>query len=332
MKVEYIYRSPSDAVSIEKCFDSIINNISEREGYIISKSFLKKFKFWPVGLLYNIIRYSLKSRQKKIFHITGDIQYVACLMNSDNTILTIHDLVGLHNPEMSKCFRIILYYLWYYFPLKRLKYICCISEFTKRDLIEHFPFAKDKITVIPSPVSDIFGHFPKDFNAIRPRILHVGTRSNKNLERVIQALNGIPCCLSIVGVLSEKQKELLIVNNIDAKVSSNLSDEEMIKEYQSADIISFPSLFEGFGLPVIEGQVVGRPVLTSILEPMRTVAGPNSILVDPESVDSIRNGFLTIINDKEKRDLCVESGLVNAKKFTTNFVVDEYCKIYNKML
>lgn len=329
--ISYIFRAPTNEKSIERVFAPIIKSL-QLKGVSVEYCYAKSSCIWPFAMLCNLVYYAIKSNQNRICHITGDVQYVACLMRPKNTILTIHDCVSLHNPETPKWFKFVLYYLWYKIPIRRLKYITCISEETKRDLISFFPWAENKIVVIPNAEGEEFRFSQNQFNADCPRILHIGTRNNKNLERVIQALEGINCKLIIIGIMSETQRDLLKKHDINYENRYHISDSEIVLEYQKADIISFPSLFEGFGMPVIEGQTVGRPVVTSNIEPMRTIAGPNSILVDPESIESIRNGFLTVINDKEKRDLCVESGLVNSKRFTTSYVVDEYCKIYKKMI
>ena len=78
----------------------------------------------------------------------------------------------------------------------------------------------------------------------------------------------------------------------------NLTHEEIVSEDRKADIINFPSLFEGFGMPIIEGQATGRIVITSNLSPMKEVAGNGAILVDPYSVNEIRNAYLSVIQNK----------------------------------
>ena len=329
MKITYIFRTPSNERSIERVFSSIIEAVKEKR-HEVHESYSKSFSFWPFGLIYNIIYYAFLSRKEGVYHITGDIQYVACLMDKKKTVLTIHDLVPLHNKKVPRYSKWLCYWLWYYIPLRHLNYITCISESTRKDLLSFFPWAEKKITVIPDPISDGFDYSPKVFNPICPRILHVGTRENKNLGRVIQALNNIHCELVIIGQLTNELRDLLSVNRIKYINLLHITDEEIINEYKKADIISFPSLFEGFGMPIIEGQAIGRPVVTSIWEPMKSVSGGNAILVDPTSVDSIRNGFLTVISYKDKRELCVRGGLDNAKKYTNDIIANNYLKLYSE--
>ena len=102
--------------------------------------------------------------------------------------------------------------------------------------------------------------------------------------------------------------------------------------YRGADIISFPSTYEGFGMPILEGQAVGRPVLTSNLEPMRSVAGQSgALLVDPQSVDSIRNGFLRLTGDEFLRARLIAAGQDNVSCYTLEAVAASYLALYREL-
>lgn len=331
MEIEYIYRPPSEMVSIEKCFDAIIGSMSRQKEVKISKSYVKSLWIWPFTLAYNIIQYAFKSRRHRVFHITGDVQYLGCLMNPKNTIMTIHDCVSLHNASASFLYRRLVYYLWYYFPLKHLKYICCISRETYRDVLSFFPWAEPKLIIIPSPVSDQFNYKERSFNETCPRILHIGTRENKNLMRVIYALKGVKCHLRIIGKLTEEIFSIMKSIGIEYSNDYNISEEQIVQEYVDSDIVSFPSLFEGFGLPIVEAQAVGRPVVTSNIEPMRTI-GRGAVFVDPYSIESIRDGFLSVITNKDIREKCVSDGLRNCKNYSSEKVSEMYFLQYNKMM
>lgn len=331
MKIIYIFRSPSKERSIERVFEPIMQYMVHQGNYV-NKDFAKKWKLWPFSMLYNIIRYAIYSYLKRnhVFHVTGDIQYVSCFMNPSNTIMTIHDCVSLHNNDTPTWLKKFVYTFWYEMPLKRLKKITCISNATYRDVISFFPWVKDKLVVIPNPISSDFQYAPKIPNTLHPTILHIGTRGNKNLERVIKALEGINCKLVIIGVLSIEQKFLLAKYKIDYENRFHISDEEILTEYKNADIISFPSLFEGFGMPIIEGQSIGRPVLTSNREPMRSVAGNDALLVNPESIESIRDGFVKLIYDNNYYNKIVNSGRLNAEQYNLNTISANYVEIYSK--
>ena len=329
MKITYIFRTQSKQRSIERVFEPIIETM-KAEGHEVDVEFTVQGRGFIHTLWKNMWHFR-KISKHRICHITGDVQYVACLMNPKNTILTIHDLVPLHNPKVPWYSKWLCYWLWYYFPLKRLKRVTCISEATQQDLISFFPWAKNKITVVTNPVRSEFVNVPKDFNQECPIILHIGTKTNKNLLRVVEALAGINCHLRVIGQIPNEEKEALKRFHINFSNEEFVTDNQIVQEYEKCDIVSFPSLFEGFGMPIIEGQTTGRAVLTSDIEPMKTVAGKNACLVDPNSVDSIRRGFMRLINDYKYRTLVVHSGVENAQMYTPLSITNLYKQVYEKL-
>ena len=332
MKIKFYYRHPDKLNrSIERVFEAVATGLEKEQGITVSNFFAKTYKFWPLGILANTLSLGFKGWSPGVNHITGDIHYISLLMPRSRTILTIHDLVSLHNPTLNPLVKRLVYYLWYYLPLRRLKYVTCISEATKADLIKFFPFAEGKITVIPNPVSARFTEMERVDNS-KPVILHLGTRSNKNLERVIEALSGLRCHLRIIGKLTERQSEQLRASGIEWSNADSLSDEEILQEYKKCDIVSFPSLFEGFGMPVIEGQASGRAVVTSDIEPMRSIAGDGAVLVDPTDIHSIRRGFESVINDDKLRRRCIAAGLKNSGNYTEKNISNLYKRLYDKVL
>ncbi len=124
---------------------------------------------------------------------------------------------------------------------------------------------------------------------------------------------------------------LLQQSNVEYSNVFNLSNKEVVKEYENCDIVNFPSLFEGFGMPIIEGQAVGRPVLTSNILPMKSVAGEGAVLVNPESVESIKNGYIKIITNENFRNNLVNKGVLNVKRFQLNTVTDLYLDLYKNL-
>ena len=166
-------------------------------------------------------------------------------------------------------------------------------------------------------------------NKEKPIILHLGTKPNKNLSRVIEAVSTIHCTLHIIGNVSENLLKKIDEYGIDVRIDNNVSDEEIIRAYKECDIVSFPSLYEGFGLPIIEGQAIGRPIVTSNLLPMNRIAGKGAVLVDPYSVDSIKVGFFKAIKEHSEY---ITKGRINVEKYSLGNIVNQYIHLYKKML
>ena len=159
--------------------------------------------------------------------------------------------------------RLFIKIFWFWLPALMVRKITVISNFSKDQVMGLIPFAEKKIRVIYNPVSSLLNYSPKNFNKRNPLILHLGTKANKNLERTIKALNGLKCRLLIIGELTEQQVQLLKQNKINFRNKKFIPFSEIKAAYEECDMVSFVSLYEGFGMPVIEAQAVGRPVLSS---------------------------------------------------------------------
>jgi glycosyltransferase involved in cell wall biosynthesis len=218
-------------------------------------------------------------------------------------------------------------------PVRKLNHITVISEATKQELIDVTACPEEKIHLIEDPLKDKFlAGIRKPFNSECPNILQIGTSENKNLRGLIQALRGLKCRLTVIGPLSSPLQRELAAAEIDFESRSGLDDDEMRTEYENADIVTFCSTFEGFGLPIIEAQSMNTPVVTSDLSPMREVAGGGAILADPYDPASIREAIERLISDQNLRDSLVETGLKNIERFSSERIAEQYRDLYLSIL
>lgn len=267
--------------------------------------------------------------QSQVNHITGDVHFLALGLDPRRTILTVHDAASLY--RLRGIFRFIYTLFWFRLPLRRVAQVTVISEATLRHLSEAFGIPPERFRVIPDCVSSAFVPVPAEFRPSRPRILQIGTKKNKNIDRVAAALEGIDCELRVVGKLSELQKEALERARVNYSEISSLSLEELVREYTDCDMLIFASTIEGFGMPIIEAQATGRPVVTSNCSSMPEVAGDGACFVDPLDVDSIREGILKVCSDRDYREELIKEGLRNARKYVPQVVAEQYAQLYREI-
>lgn len=280
--------------------------------------------FWLLKGMWTAFR-----NQSDVNHLVGDIHYVALALPGSRTILTIHDLNCLDRLKGLRQ----RFYRWLYFslPMRRASIVTAISTRTRDRLVKEFPIVAEKIRVIPDCLPQGFSPHPSRFNEKYPRILHIGTNPNKNLGRTIAALAGSSCVLHVIGALRDEHRSALKQYGVVYHNSVNVSDADIIQAYEQADLVSFASASEGFGMPIIEAQAIGRPILTSNVSPMREVAGEGACLVNPFDVESIRAGFTKIINDAAYRQILIEAGFANVKRFSPQMVARQYQELYSEV-
>lgn len=327
LKILFVERKPSAAVSIEKVFKQIAENLSKQKFTINFQQL--QYPNDTLGTIKNL--FFFRKSKADIYHVTGHIHYIALVLPKDRTILTIHDVGILHIRSGLR--RFILKKLLFDLPIKKLKYITAVSEATKREIIYHTSCDKNKIRVIENPLRQHFySARKKNFNSRFPVILQIGTSANKNLHKLIEAVEGISCQLNIIGELGRETISLLDEKKITYKNKSNLDDDEIRQEYADADIVTFCSTFEGFGLPIIEAQAMLTPVITSNLSPMKEVAGDGAAFAEPNDSKSIRNEILRIINDENYRRKLVCGGIENIKRFKPEEIASLYETLYQEVI
>lgn len=318
--ITFIFRNIKSGFSIHNVFMPIVRML--KMPYVEAPNERADLK----SIFNNLLWVRKVSSKKGINHMTGGPHYFLLAIPFHTNILTIHDLVLLRNSKGIK--HRIFKWLWFILPIKCAKAVTCITDTVRKELLSTIHINPQKVITIYNPVSPLFQPIALKFNVLCPRILHIGTAWNKNTERVICALKGITCKLIIIGEPTESILSILKETETDYEILYNLSNEELYIQYQLADIISFPSIFEGFGMPIIEGQSTGRPVLTSNIAPMTEVAGEGACFVNPLDINSIRDGFLKIINDSTYRDQLVIKGNENVKRFSLEHITAQYEQLY----
>ena len=328
MKILYIYRNQSLGFSIAKVFRPIEEEM--RKYAEVDSVYLPEAGAMPWQLWKNIkaARYAVKERGYDIVHITGAEYYLLPFLKGNfKVVVTVHDLGFFTNFHLT--LRTIMLYILWIRPLNLADRVTCISEKTKEEVLKYVAFASSQICTVHNPVSREFTFKPKEFNTTCPLILQMGTKPNKNLNNTVLALRNFPHRLRIIGNLNPKQKALLEIYHVNYTNASNLTDEEIVREYEQCDIVNFPSFYEGFGMPIIEGQAIGRVVITSDLSPMKDIADGRAVLINPVEASSILQGYKEAI---ERYTEFVELGLDNVKRFRVEEIAKQYFSIYEEVV
>lgn len=323
--VHFMRRPPPNMFSVERVYEDVRADLPDDCRVTVWTCGNFSSGFWPR------VQDTLLARkhQADVNHVTGDVHYLALLMDPRRTVLTVLDLVSLGRLRGLK--RWVFWLIWYWAPVRRSRLIIVISECTRDQLLRSVRCDPDKIRVIHLPVSEEFRPAPQPFKADMPKILVVGATPNKNIERVAQALAGIPCLLTIVGALSDVQTEALARHGVAYVTKVGLSREALVAEYVRCDMLVFASTYEGFGLPIVEANAVGRPVVTSDTSSMPEVAADAACLVDPFDVASIRAGVLRVIEDADYRARLVQAGFRNVARFRIHAVAAAYANVYREI-
>ncbi|MDB9450661.1 glycosyltransferase family 4 protein [Dolichospermum circinale] len=239
-------------------------------------------------------------------------------------IVTAFDMIPLRFP---KRFSPLTTYHKYYTPevFKQAEHIICISESTANDIIQFYQIPSHKIT--PILLAGDSSHFQFLNLPTRNYFLYVGRQDPyKNLQRLITAFSALPHRnnyeLWLAGPYDKRYSPLLEIQTQELGIShlvkflNYVSYDELPIIINQAIALVFPSLWEGFGLPVLEAMACGTPVITSNISSLPEVAGDAAILINPYNPGEITAAMTTIINDSETRKQLSEKGLKRANQFS----------------
>ncbi len=268
-----------------------------------------------------------------VLHVTGDITYAGLLTRRDRTVLTIHDLEFLNRAGWIKAQTFT--WLWLRLPILRAAVVTVPSEATRHDLLARPGIPARKLVVIPLTVGAEFVPTQRESGPgpepTVPTVLMVGTRVNKNVLRAAEALAGIPCRVVVLGHLDPAQQPAFARSGVEATALGEVDAAQVVDAYIGCHLLLYPSTKEGFGLPIVEAQATGRPVVTSALPPMSDVAGGAACLVDPLDVASIHDGVARVLGDATYRADLVERGFENARRFEVARVAQQYAEVYDRV-
>lgn len=272
-------------------------------------------------------------------------------LTRSHKVATIHDVVPFIYPETSSHLDWLIYRVWLPLAVRRLDAVITDSQQSKRDIVRFLPISEEKVTVIPCAVNARYRPLAtreiapalSKYEISKPYILYVGSiAARKNLPRVLAAFARLlqtqsKWQLVIVGARKWKSSpvyDTVKTLGLEAAVHFTGYVEEMDLPalYNGADLFVFPSLYEGFGLPVLEAMACGTPVITSNVSSLPEVAGDAAMLVNPHSVDEIWAAMTSILTQPDQANLLSQRGLRQAAKFSWARTAEETVSVYERVL
>jgi glycosyltransferase involved in cell wall biosynthesis len=326
MQICFILRHPENFFfSIERVCHNLASEIRKvATVQYFTMPFASSFLGAPANL-------TLLPRNKDvIYHIVGDVAYASLGLPKKRTVVTYQDAVSLHRYSGLK--RHILLEYFYRRPIQRAGAITTVSQFSKNELEKACGGLSRPVHLIHNPIDPIFFQAgPRDNNG-HPRILQVGTTRHKNVDVTIKALAGIDSELHVVGTPEPYLVDLAQKEGVPVEWHTGINEQQLVDLYSSATLVTFASAYEGFGLPIIEAQAVGRPVITSRCCSLPEIAGDGALFVEPGNVEELRVAISQVLNDSALRKCLIDRGRRNVERFSLKRIAAEYMAIYRSLL
>jgi glycosyltransferase involved in cell wall biosynthesis len=259
--------------------------------------------------------------------------HVLPIVRPHASLVTIHDLGYLHFPKAHPGLQRLYLDLSTRWSARAATRVLAVSEATKKDLVSHYDIRPDKIAVTPhgrdetlSPVRD-----PATIEAVKAKYdivgsyyLYLGTlQPRKNLSRIIDAFASLHSESSLIlaggrGWLYTDLESQVRRLGMEERVvfPGYIDDEDKAALLSGALAFVFPSLYEGFGLPVLESQACGCPVITSTTSSLPEVAGDAALLVDPQDTSAIATAMQRATMEPGLREALIQRGLDNIRRFS----------------
>lgn len=236
-------------------------------------------------------------------------------------VTTYHDVVALKFPQWSNPKIVAVHKRRLRIVEKEIDKVITVSQSTKNDLLEVSNLKPDKIEVIYEGVSENFKpasekeilEFKKKYHLPEKFILAIGgVGERKNLTRIKNATDDY--------------------NLVTTFKDLTVSDEELPLLYSSAQVLVYATLYEGFGLPILEAMACGTPVITSNVSSMPEIGGNAAVLVYPANVEKIKKSIKEVLENKQLRKELISKGIKRAKEFTWEKAANETAQVYEELM
>lgn len=313
----------------------------------------KKFKNRIVRVLWQwfILPFHLKKIKIDVLHSPN---YITPLIKIGfKVIVTIHDLAFILFPEKFTIIKRILYSKMIPIFIRISDLVIADSESTKKDILKLFRIEEKKVFVTYVSYPDYYNHsidrskakdIVKKYGIERDYILYVGMiEPRKNIISLLKAFveidKDLELDLVIVGKKGWYFKEIeqYMESTVNLRLKNKIIFTGYIPEhklkyfYKLALMFTYPTLYEGFGLPPLQAMACGTPVITSNISSLPEVVGDAAIKINPDDLGELKNSIRCLYKNEEKRDKLIKKGLENAKKFSLEKVALNVLSVYNSL-
>lgn len=291
-----------------------------------------KYKVLPSRKMWTLTSLSFELMKNRSLDVFFTPTHYLPLFAPKKSVVSILDVSYIYFPELFKKKDLIQLKKWTEYSANKSRKILTISSSSKSDIIKEYRVPEDKVEVIYPGINTSLGtgntlkmeDIEKKFGIKSKYILFVGTiQPRKNIKRLIEAYSKIDTEVSlvIVGRRGWQYEEILNAPEVfgvkeKVKFIENVSDEDLPSLYKNAEFFILPSLYEGFGIPVLEAMNYGVPVITSKVSSLPEVGGDAALYIDPENVSDIASKMEKLLKDSDLRQELIKKGKKQKEKFS----------------
>jgi glycosyltransferase involved in cell wall biosynthesis len=307
----------------------------------VSKSFTSLWRtYW--------IKKDIRKQEITVFHGLSNELPTGIENLGIKTLVTVHDLIFLRYPEYYKPVDRIIYRKKFERACKKADRIIAVSECTKRDIVSFFGIPEKKIEVVYQGCHSDFRKkvsaetkmaITHKYNIPSHFILYVGSiETRKNLLLIVKALKNLPENIHLFAVGKSTPYQLQTEKYADKSgvqsrlhILNNVPFEDLPAIYQSANLFVYPSVFEGFGIPIIEALSSEIPVIAATGSCLEEAGGADSVYVSPDNDIELAEKIMEILNDESLRNKMIDAGKIYIKRFEEKRIAEQLMHVYQSI-